>query len=1107
MAVRVKPIKQPQDTATIQAENAVHFYRQRVDVKPSPTGSFLGAFINYSGVDAFYCQSQSTADYDDFVTRVSRADTESRECIHVALGDARRFDDAPVLRIKNGDPVPLFWRRRTLGQRTYSIISEFSDLGRAETHELLASLTTAPAQEWDALVFPSKTVKQTAENLMARQSEYLLSRTGASVNFPGLRYVIPPGINASAYADTTQSQNDRVAVRRRLGIQDEDLCVLTTGNFAFFARAHPTPLYLALEAASRKTGVRIHLLQAGWFENEQMERAYRNAVRDFAPGVNAVFLDGREPEVRDRVWYAADVYAAFHDTISLGLDSEILEAMAAGLPVVAADWGSNSDILKPNQHGFLIPTWLPLPESGGDLTLAPENSLEPANLERADTFLAGTINQTTALDIRTAADAFQLLANDVDKRQTMGEAARRHAIDTFDWSAIIRRHQLLWSELRRVREDATEIAPPARGTAAVPHMDDPYSVFQPFASHMINEHTLVMRSPGVSSGEGVSQRLARLRTNAINDVAAAYLLEPDEQAHLLDHLSEYEGIAVFQLAEMIAEERRFKLPRTLGWLAKFGIVILSPPEGAEDEGEEELVTANDLGIAAREQGADQVAYQHFGEALARNPQDPIANLHLGEIHAQTNDLDAAIEHFERAAIANPTGIDIRMDLGKALVLRGNADQGIAELQKAIELSPENDEAHYLLGVSYRRMGAGENAVKSLEHSLKFNPKRTSALVHLGYARKSVGRRAEALQAFRDALRWEPSNLRAHAGEMSLGAERAGKRLLEQDSRTRRVAIYFNRAIAFHAFFDLFAALSEVHWPLFSGDVDEIKDFTPDVVLTDDMRGGQLREHFPNAHIIVIPCVLASYNRFGKMFKEADAVCAPGILVADMWSRAGVFPGDQIKSTGYLGLERLFRGDVIAPPSALIESSSCVLYAPSARPMISSALMIAGSPIEYIRGAREDVTVVIKPHPDTFQMSNDWIQQWRQIAVDYENVVLVDDPDADIIPYLKSADVLVTDASSTMFDYLAVDRPILLLRNPNHTRDTEAYDPLGIEWRWREIGREIMNPADLAKAVDLALKTPDAGTEVRERFAAALFDDTRDGGVSDRIIDLISELST
>lgn len=1107
MVVRVKPIKQPQGTANIQAENAVHFYRQHVDVKPSPAGSFLGAFINHSGVDAFYCQSQNTEDYDDFVSRVTRADTEGRECVHVGLGDVSKLTEVPVLRIKDSDPSPLLWRRRTVGQRSYSVVSEFSNIGTAHTQNHLSGLVTAPAQPWDALVFPSKTIKHTAEALMARQSEYLLSRSGAALNYPGLKYVIPSGINADEYADNIQSQNDRIAVRRRLGIQDDDLCVLTTGNFAFFARAHPTPLYLALEAATRRTGVRIHLLQAGWFENEQMERAYRDAVRDFAPGVNAVFLDGREPEVRDRVWHAADVYAAFHDNISHGLDSEVLEAMASGLPVVAADWGSNRDILKSNQHGFVIPTWLPLPESGGDLTLAPENSLEPANSSRADSFLAGTVNQTTALDIRAAADAFQILANDQGKRQAMGDAARWHAIETFDWSAIVRRHQLLWSELRRIREEADEIAPPAKGSPAIPHMDDPYSVFRPFASHTINEHTLVMRAPGMSSGEGLSQRLARLRTNKINDVAAAYLLEPDEQAHLLDHLSEQKGIEVFQLAELIAEGRRFKLPRTLGWFAKLGIVILSMPEGTDEDTDQDGMSSNDLGIAAREQGADQVAYQHFGEALAKNPQDPVANLHLGEIHAQTNHLDAAINHFEKAAIANPTGVDIRLDLGKALVLRGDAEQGIAELQKAVELSPENDEALYLLGVSYRRLGAADNAVKYLERSLRFNPKRISALVQLGFARKSAGRRAEALQSFRDALRLEPANLRAHAGEMNLGAERAGKKLLDQDSRTRRVAIYFDRATAFHAFFDLFSALTEVHWPLLSGDIDEIKEFKPDVVIVSDMRGGRLREHFANAHIIVSPCALASFNRYHSMFKGADAVCAPGVLLADMWSRAGVFPGDQIHPVGYIGLERLFRGDVISPPMALIESQSCVLYAPSARSHISSAPMLAEAPIEYLRGARDDVTVVIKPHPDTFEHHEDWLRIWRKAAIDYDNVVLVDDPEADIIPYLKSADVLVTDASSVMFDFLAVDRPILLLRNPNHNRDPEAYDAQGIEWRWREIGREIANPTDLPKAVDLALKTPSAGTEVRARFAAALFDDTRDGGVSDRIIDLISELST
>ena len=122
-------------------------------------------------------------------------------------------------------------------------------------------------------------------------------------------------------------------------------------------------------------------------------------------------------------------------------------------------------------------------------------------------------------------------------------------------------------------------------------------------------------------------------------------------------------------------------------------------------------------------------------------------------------------------------------------------------------------------------------------------------------------------------------------------------------------------------------------------------------------------------------------------------------------------------------------------------------------------------------------------------------------------MLVDDPDADALPYLRAADVLVSDVSSVMFDFVAVDRPILLLRNPDYTADEAAYDAQGIEWRWRETGREILNPDDLARAVDLALKTPDAGTEVRERVRNALFGWTADGRATERMVELITELST
>ena len=1111
MAVRVKPVKVGEGGGRSGPENAVHYYRRDVDAKPRPAGSFLGAFIRHAGVDTFLCQSQDSRDYDDFVSRVARAYPEGKACLYVAPGDVAGFDKAPVLRIDDPRIAAFAWRRRTLGQRRYSIVGEVSGLGTHTEQQAITDLLTAPVQPWDALVFQSKTIKAAAENLIARQADYLKLRLGGEPAMPAQTFVIPPGINAARYAETAETRSTREGIRRRLGIRDDDMCVLTTGLFQFYRRAHPTPLYLALEAAARRTGVRLHILQAGWFDNEKIERAYREAVRDCAPAVNAIFLDGREQDIRDRVWFAADVYAALQDTVSGGVDTEMLEAMAAGLPVVASDWAGNRDIVRSGEDGYLVPTWLPLAESGGDLTLAPESALTGGIEDRADILLAGTVGQSTALDIRVAAEAFEALANDPDHRRALGASARARAMAQFDWPTVVRRHQALWSELRRLRGNGVETAPGSDGTPAVPHMDDPFSVFADYASAQIAERALVTLAPGIKRGEGLAARLDRLRGNPINDVAANTFLSPDEQVHILSHLSERDGIEVIRLAELIEEKRRFRLPRTLGWLAKMGLVRLAPSAAVDEEGAEKLpesgVSLIELGIAARRQGSMESAADYFRSALARNPDDASANVNLGEMFADAGELDRATPFFERAVAANPTAVEARLDLGKVLVLKGAHEAGIAALQQAIDLAPENDEAHYLLGVAYRRAGAAEDAMHALERCLKREPKRVDALVHLGLARKSAGRRAEALQAFRDALRWGAGNLAARAGEMSLAAERDGKKLAERDTSTRRVALLFKGAQQFDALAGVFAALKGVHWPLITEDGRELAEFQPDVVVVCGVQTPEVRSLLPNAMIISAPSFLASQNRFPRAFDGADFACAPSRTMADVWVSLGLIEASQVRVIGHLPMDPMFSDNVMPTPAPLRDAGATVLYAPSYRPNMSSVDMLGDDPVRMIRGRREDVTVVIKPHPEMFARRSQWIERWKHAAKMHDRVVLVDNADASILPYIGAADVLVGDVSSTIFDFLAVDRPILLLKNPAATRDTVGFDPQGIEWRWREVGREIANPDELARAVDLALKSPDAGVELRARYRAAVFGEMRDGQSAARLVELITELST
>ncbi len=1094
-------------------ENAVHYYRRDADTGAKPSGSFLGAFVRHSGVKAFYCQSRDGADYDDFVSRVTRADSDGRPCHYVAPGDAHGFEPAPVLRLAGAGVAPLMWRRRTLGQRRYSVIGEVTDLGAAETHRQLGDLLIAPAQPWDALIFPSKTVKAAAERIIDQHAAYLSHRLGGQPKLDGLHFVIPPGIDTQRYADTDDSRVMRVGVRRRLGIRDDDLCVLTTGNFAFHERAHPTPLYLALEAAARRSGVRVHLLQAGWFATERIEKAYRDAVREFAPAVNAIFLDGREPDIRERVWFAADVYAAFDDSVRHGLDTELCEAMAAGLPIVATDWGANRDVVRAGQEGYLIPTWLPLPESGGDLSLAPENAISRTDEARADTFMSGTLGQMTAIDLRAAAEAFEALAGNPDRRQAMGEAARRRARETYDWQMIIRRHQALWTQLRMIRADAAEVAPPVPGRAAVPLGDDPFSAYAPFATHTIREGTLVTLAKGLKDGEGVHARLERLRDNAINDIAAHALLDPAEQEHVLEHLSERDGVEVLALAELLSERRRYRLPRTLSWLAKMGVVrlIASDADEPAEDGRKKPTAGSaslvELGMAARRRGANDAALEYFRSALHQRPDDADANLHLGELLAGGNDLDSAVQHFAQAVEGDPKSVQARLDLGKALFLKGEHSEGIAALQAAAELAPENPEAHYLLGAAYRRAGAVDEAIRHLETSLKLRPKRADALCHLGYARKSAGRRAEALQAFRDTLKADPANLYAKAGEMSLGAERDGKRLFERKAGTRRVALHFANPAQFAPLADLFGKLNGEHWPLITSDGLELQQFQPDVVVVAGLQASDVRALVPNAMIVAAPAFLASQNRYRRAFAAADAVCAPGQVLAETWARTGAAEPQKIHITGYLPLDPLFRGDRLTMPVALRGVERCVLYAPSHRPLLSSAPLLGDDVVRRVRGHREDVTLVIKPHPETFTQAPQWVQQWRDAAKTAGRVIVVDQPDMPPLPLLEAADVLVSDASSIAFEFLAVGRPMVLIANREHARDVDAYDPQGIEWRWRDIAEEVREPERLAAAVERALREPENGAEIRDRCRDLLFGDWQDGAAAERIVALIGELST
>jgi glycosyltransferase-like protein len=144
------------------------------------------------------------------------------------------------------------------------------------------------------------------------------------------------------------------ALRQRAGAQDRPL-ILAVGGIE--PRKGSDTLMAAL-AALRRSGRRPVLAVVGG-HSFQDYREYRDRVLSSLPGLGLrldedVLLLGTVPDAELPGWYAAADVLAFPSTKE-GWGLAVLEAMSAGLPVVASDLPVFREYLRPGQDALMVP--------------------------------------------------------------------------------------------------------------------------------------------------------------------------------------------------------------------------------------------------------------------------------------------------------------------------------------------------------------------------------------------------------------------------------------------------------------------------------------------------------------------------------------------------------------------------------------------------------------------------------------------------------------------------------------------------------------------------------------------------------------------------------
>ena len=462
----------------------------------------------------------------------------------------------------------LAWERGCRhGHKAYSLVGMIHTLAPPKVRELIGDVLVAPVQPWDALICTSPAVRECLERLLDRWQAHLSYRFGGSRSLRPQLPLLPLGVDQAGLLKQRADQRSRDFLRRYLRLAEQDVLVLWLGRLSFFEKAYPQGMFIALQKASQRCGRHLHFVMAGWFPGGDIDlNRYQESARRYAPDVPVHFLDGKNPEVVQCCWAAADVFLSLVDNPQETFGLAPVEAMAAGVPVVVSDWDGYRYTVSDGIEGFRIPTLAPEhSKQGEELALRHDHGL----LTYQD--YVGAIAQHVAVDTEAAAASLARLAEDPVLRQRMGEAGRLTVQQRFDWPVVARLHHQLYAELAELRRAGEE----ASGLEAQhPLRSDPFRDFSPFATGCLGRETKLYLAMPLPELE---QRLSNL--TSLDCCYGQLHASPEDVQRLLEQLQceGAQGCTLSRLLSAWPSEQHDALRLSLIWLAKLGLIHWSHP--------------------------------------------------------------------------------------------------------------------------------------------------------------------------------------------------------------------------------------------------------------------------------------------------------------------------------------------------------------------------------------------------------------------------------------------------------------------------------------------------------------------------------------------------
>lgn len=242
---------------------------------------------------------------------------------------------------------------------------------------------------------------------------------------------VPLGVDVSTLEPMTKAD-----ARSQLGLPPHRVVLLTLARFTEYDKLDAFPLLQAFATLVVERGVDAHLVLAGarqGTKTPEMLALWAKVLK--IEGRVTVKVDFADDEKR-ALLSAADVFVSPVDNLQETFGQSVVEALAAGLPVVASDFDGYKDTVD-ETVGRRVTTrlgvdWSVLSELGA---LAYERPLHLV------------LGQSIEVDLAHLISALEELCRDAELRERLGRAARERARTRYDWPVVIAAMEQEWRSL------------------------------------------------------------------------------------------------------------------------------------------------------------------------------------------------------------------------------------------------------------------------------------------------------------------------------------------------------------------------------------------------------------------------------------------------------------------------------------------------------------------------------------------------------------------------------------------------------------------------------------------------------------------------------------